>query len=82
MELGLALANPDPDGPPVSSYAWPGEYTVTTQDPEAGATIAASEAIRITISDAGGDRTAVPRAGFPPPPHLEETVDPSRESRE
>ena len=35
---GVVLAQPDPDGPPLTALTWPrGEYIVTSQDPQPGA---------------------------------------------
>jgi beta-lactam-binding protein with PASTA domain len=36
-EAGVTLANPDPDGPPIASLAWPGLFYVTSQSPAPGA---------------------------------------------
>ena len=34
-ELGVTLANPDPDGPPIGGLAWPGLFYITSQNPPA-----------------------------------------------
>lgn len=33
---GLSLANPDPDGPPISTVAWPQNPTIARQGPVTG----------------------------------------------
>ena len=48
-EQELALASPDPDGPPIGNDAWPGLFYVVTQDPPAGTTLQRWESIRVTI---------------------------------
>jgi len=35
-EAGVALAPPDPDGPPLTALTWPGEYVITGQALQAG----------------------------------------------
>lgn len=35
-QAGLALANPDPDGPPIGALAWPGLFYITAQAPAPG----------------------------------------------
>ncbi len=34
--VGLKLAQPDPDGPPLAALTWPGDYWITDQTPAAG----------------------------------------------
>ena len=36
---GVVLAQPDPDGPPLSALTWQLPVTVTTQDPPAGTVV-------------------------------------------
>lgn len=38
-EVGVALANPDPDGPPIGALAWPGLFYIATQAPPPGSSI-------------------------------------------
>ncbi|GAB3487297.1 PASTA domain-containing protein [Flexivirga lutea] len=33
---GLKLAQPDPDGPPMTALTWPDDYWITEQQPPAG----------------------------------------------
>ena len=47
--MGTALANPDPDGPPIGAVAWPGLFFITTQIPSPGSTINRGESIRVTV---------------------------------
>jgi beta-lactam-binding protein with PASTA domain len=49
-EAGLALAQPDPDGPPLGALTWPGEYVVTSQDPPPGARLWRWDAVVVTWS--------------------------------
>ena len=53
-ELGLALANPDPDGAPIGAIAWPGTFYIATQAPAAGAPIRSGESIAVTVVKYGG----------------------------
>jgi hypothetical protein len=48
-EIGVALANPDPDGPPIGALAWPGLFYVATQSPQPGADISPGDSIRVTV---------------------------------
>lgn len=48
-ELGVALANPDPDGAPIGAIAWPELFYIATQSPPAGADVGAGESIRVTV---------------------------------
>jgi hypothetical protein len=34
--VGLSLANPDPDGPPIGAIVWPNNPTIQSQQPEPG----------------------------------------------
>ena len=38
-KAGVALANPDPDGPPIGALAWPGLYYIVRQEPAPGTTL-------------------------------------------
>jgi hypothetical protein len=67
---GVALAQPDPDGPPLGALTWPGEYVVTAQSPATGSVVRRwdSVVVRFAAADDGraGDRE--PRRPFPPAP--------------
>jgi beta-lactam-binding protein with PASTA domain len=48
-DLGLVLADPDPDAPPISGRAWPGLFYVTTQWPKPGAEILRGDSVAIEV---------------------------------
>jgi beta-lactam-binding protein with PASTA domain len=48
-DAGVALANPDPDGPPISSLAWPGLFYVTSQSPPPGTRVRRWDSVRIEV---------------------------------
>lgn len=54
---GLALAQPDPDGPPLGALTWPGEYVVTGQQPAPGARLWRWDSLVVTwaAADRGGE---------------------------
>lgn len=56
--LGLALAGPDPDGPPVSTSAWPGFFVIATQSPAAGTASRRGASIVVTVVPEGPDADA------------------------
>ena len=66
-DAGVALANPDPDGPPISSLAWPGLFYVTSQSPAAGARVRRWDSVRVEVREFrpedGDARDAGPRGG-------------------
>lgn len=47
--MGVALASPDPDGPPIGALAWPGLFFVTTQSPAPGTVLEVGDSIKITV---------------------------------
>ena len=55
-DAGVVLAQPDPDGPPLSALTWPREYVVTAQSPAPGARLWRwdSVVVRWTVPDHGG----------------------------
>ena len=67
QEAGVALAQPDPDGPPLGALTWPGEHVVTAQSPGAGTVVRRwdSVVVRVTAAD---DGTAGDREPRRPPP--------------
>ena len=66
----VALANPDPDGPPIAALAWPGLFYITSQNPLPGAQVDRWESVRVEISAFGpSDRGAVLEP-HPPAPTL------------
>ena len=69
-EAGVALAQPDPDGPPLGALAWPGEYVVTAQSPAAGAVLPRWDSVVVLFTGAD-DGTAGdwgPRRPYPDAP--------------
>lgn len=46
---GLTLANPDPDGPPISAIAWPKNPTVQSQSPVSGSVLYRNDSLRIWL---------------------------------
>lgn len=65
----VALANPDPDGPPIASIAWPGAFVIVRQHPAAGALVHEwdSVAIEVQRDDAGADPTPARSPAAPRP---------------
>ena len=48
-EAGVTLANPDPDGPPIASLAWPGLFYITSQTPAPGTVLSEYDSVGITV---------------------------------
>ncbi|MCC9053541.1 PASTA domain-containing protein [Microbacterium sp. F2E] len=48
-EAGVALANPDPDGPPIGVLAWPGLFYVVRQAPEPGAVLHEWDSVAVEV---------------------------------
>jgi beta-lactam-binding protein with PASTA domain len=46
---GLTLANPDPDGPPISSIAWPRNPIIQSQSPAPGSVSYRKDSLRIWL---------------------------------
>jgi hypothetical protein len=67
-EAGVSLANPDPDGPPISSFAWPGLYWVTWQDPAPGSTVYQWDSVAVGIVKDGEQPGAGVVVSPSPPP--------------
>ena len=68
-EAGVALANPDPDGPPIAALTWPGLFYITAQSPAAGATLYRWDSVAVETSpyrEGGSD--AISTAPEPPTP--------------
>lgn len=68
---GVTLANPDPDGPPISGLAWPGLFYITSQNPVAGTHVYRWDSVVIEIVEYGEYGTAESgalRADSPQPP--------------
>jgi hypothetical protein len=73
-EAGVALANPNPDGPSIGSLAWPGPHSVVRQDPAPGTVIAQWDSVRVWLSPdpttGDGDGESIHRSPRPDPPSL------------
>lgn len=50
---GVALANPDPDGPPIGALAWPGLFYITSQNPAAGSEVYRWDSVGVEVSAHG-----------------------------
>lgn len=50
---GVTLANPDPDGQPISALAWPGLFYITSQRPPAGAEVYRWDSVAIEVVEYG-----------------------------
>jgi len=48
-DAGVALANPDPDGPPIAALAWPGLFYITSQHPPAGTEVHQWDSVIVEI---------------------------------
>jgi hypothetical protein len=80
-DSGVALANPDPDGPPISALDWddqqgrPGNLTIARQEPAPGHMFSTPwESLRVWLISAPnsgrGDREAIPSQPSGEPPSL------------
>jgi hypothetical protein len=49
MEAHVALANPDPDGPPIGSIAWPGLYYIVRQHPAPGTSLHEWDSVGVEV---------------------------------
>lgn len=78
-DRGLALAAPDPDGPPLGALTWPGVWVVTGQRPAAGAMLRRNGSLVVDFErapdDLAGDRE--PRRPLPPRDSLAAQLDPA-----
>ncbi|TCO46452.1 PASTA domain-containing protein [Actinocrispum wychmicini] len=76
-DAGLALAQPDPDGPPLGALTWPGTYVITAQDPPPGTTLYRWDSVRVRFRPVGGDAgVREPRRPSPEPRTLAAEADP------
>jgi hypothetical protein len=69
-EAGLALAQPDPDGPPLRALTWPGEWLVTAQEPAPGTHLHRGDSLKVRFRSMDGDGSAgvrEPRRPLPEP---------------
>ena len=54
-EVGVTLANPDPDGPPIGALAWPGLFYITSQSPAPGTVVERWDSVGIEVEEYRGD---------------------------
>lgn len=47
---GLTLANPDPEGPPISALVWPNDPIIQRQDPAPGRILYEHDSLRVWLS--------------------------------
>jgi beta-lactam-binding protein with PASTA domain len=66
---GLALAPPDPDGPPLAALTWPGKHRVVAQRPAPGTVLHRwdSLVVEVTPADDGSAGDREPRRPVPGP---------------
>lgn len=48
-EAGVALANPDADGPPIGSLAWPGLFYIVRQHPAPGTELREWDSVGVEV---------------------------------
>ncbi len=65
---GVALANPDPDGPPIGALAWPGLYYIVRQEPAPGAMLREWDSLAVWVVQHGDDPEREPAVPRPAPP--------------
>ena len=65
---GVALANPDADGPPIGALAWPGLFYITSQDPAPGTEVYRRDSVAVEIVEYGVAESGAVRIGQTPPP--------------
>lgn len=68
-EIGLVLVGEWRDGPPLGALTWPGDWHITSQEPQAGAELNRGDEVVITFRRTdGGDEAPVPAKPIPAPP--------------
>lgn len=67
-EAGVALANPDPDGPSVGSLAWPGLYYIVRQEPAPGVSLREWDSVAVWIAKHGDEPDRESAVTRPTPP--------------
>lgn len=66
-DAGVALANPDPDGPPISQLTWPGLFYITSQSPAARSTVYRWDSVAVETVPWGEAESGAGAAPFEPP---------------
>ena len=72
IDAGVVLAQPDPDGPPLSALVWPGVWFITTQDPAPGSQLYRWDSVLVSCRNARGDGPAGVREPLRPLPDPDE----------
>lgn len=67
-EAGVTLANPDPDGPPISVLAWPGLCYIVRQQPAPGTQLREWDSVGIEVVKHGEEPDHEPALPHPFPP--------------
>lgn len=73
-EAGVALAQPDPDGPPLGALTWPGEYVITGQVLRPGTSMKLWDSLvvswrEVVLPGTPGDPAGVREPRHPRRPH-------------
>jgi len=81
-EAGVALAQPDPDGPPLAALTWPGEYVITGQVLQPGTPMKLWDSLVVSWRKVGpgtpGDPAREPRHPLRPNGNLTAEAQPPR----
>jgi hypothetical protein len=67
-EAGVALAQPDPDGPPLGALTWPGVWLITEQQPLPGSRVYRWDSVRVRFRSVDDDGMAGAREPLRPLP--------------
>ncbi|SDZ55174.1 hypothetical protein SAMN05216554_4576 [Herbiconiux ginsengi] len=78
-KASVALANPDPDGPPIGSLAWPGLYYIVRQNPAPGTVLYEWDSVAVEVVKHGDSPDPAPAIPRPAPPTNTAHATPERE---
>jgi len=67
-KAGVALANRDPDGPPIAALAWPGLHYIVRQQPAPGTLLHEWDSVVIEVTKHGDAPALEPAQPRPSPP--------------
>lgn len=79
-DAGVTLANPDPDGPPISALAWPGLYYITSQSPAAGTTLYRWDSVVVEVVPYGEADSSAAALPYEIPPADDAHAHPQRDA--
>ena len=79
-DAGVALANRDPDGPPIAALTWPGVFYITSQSPAAGSTVYRWDSVGVETAPFGEAQSEAERSAPTPPLSDIDHAAPERES--